>query len=303
MQELKRERDRLTEILRVLVTHSIVLSGAKSSAEEKLRERETALKTRQGEIAKDERDKASRKGWFAFLWTETPGEKEKRERDATARRTGMFVIEAQVQNYRKELDKKEELLKSNQAQIVQARSNMERASAAYDFAESTESRRRQEEKWAKDAENARKERQRQEAEYRAKAEEEHKRRQQAAEERERQRQVIEELRRKQEAAAKKAAADYEKMRREQEATNQANSFPQSNKKPAKRKNNNGAGQGAGQKSSSGGSSNCHHRGWWQQIPGPAHCERCHRRTPHFRFECPSCSVKTCASCRFELKKR
>ncbi|KAL6407957.1 hypothetical protein AUP68_08999 [Ilyonectria robusta] len=301
--EMRKHRQRQEELENLQQTLNQQRTGIEKdllSAKANLQERKAALGRLMAEAAKDKRDEAARSGWFGFLWRLTPEQEEERDRRATARRTGMLVIEAQIEQRISVLKQKEELLQKALDGILEVIRQKAAAKNQYDWARKAEQTRQQEEEQRRSAE-ARSERQRrekaaQEAEARRRSDEAAR-----AAEAQRARQATEAQNRKQaaEEAARRFKQAYEAAKAESKAQRESD-------KPKWK----GQGTGETEKSRQGRTpkyserqgGSCQHRAWWDQIPGPGSCQRCQRRTPRFAFRCPGCEMIACAGCRVALRK-
>ncbi|KAH7324331.1 hypothetical protein B0I35DRAFT_423930 [Stachybotrys elegans] len=311
MRKHRQRQEELSRLLQTLGQQRTSFEKDILSAQAKLRERKTALEKLKAEAEKDKADEAARRGWFGFLWRLTPEQQEERNRNATARRTGMLVIEAQIQQYTSALKEKKELLQRAQEGISDALRQKARVDQEYNSSSQAEQRRQQAEEQRKFAEaqqeRLRKERAAQEAEARRRNEEaaraaEAYRARQAAEAQKRE-EAAEELARKfqqayeaTQAAAKRSREAREAAQARSETQRSSGQSRQEGRGAKKFQRRRTPGDGARQTAS------CRHRAWWEQISGPNSCQRCQRRTPRFAFRCPGCQVVACADCRVALKE-
>ncbi|KAF4973101.1 hypothetical protein FSARC_532 [Fusarium sarcochroum] len=175
MREQRRRREQAEKLLQNLNLQKWNIESEISHEKAKLKGSTDVLGALKAADLKDERDEAARQGWFGFLWRLTPEQQEKRDRDATGRKTGMLVIETQIEKQSAVVDEKEKVLAGIRLRIEDTFDQKATADYQYNQLRAAEQRRRQEEQQRKYAEVQReKERQEQatrEAEARRKREE------------------------------------------------------------------------------------------------------------------------------------
>ncbi|RSL37981.1 hypothetical protein CEP53_015295, partial [Fusarium sp. AF-6] len=178
LRRLRRRQDELAELLQTLAQQRISIEKEVSSAEVKVKQKLDTLKRLQDEAAKDESAEAFRRGWLGFLWRLTPEQQDERDRAATARRTGMIVIKAQIEQHMSVLKAKRELLEKSQEGIQEVLRQKIAVSNEYVAVSQVEQRRKQEEERQRLAKAQHEKEQREKAAREAEA---HRRREEAAE--------------------------------------------------------------------------------------------------------------------------
>lgn len=285
--EMRKHRQRQEE----LAAQLLELQKQKACAEDdldgimvNLGHKRAVLLRLQEEETKYKNDKAS---WWNFLWRKTAEEEEVSNREATARRTGILVVKAQLDQIRSEITSKSERLENIKSKIQQA--VRQKASANYDYEYARERERmakaeQESQKRQQAAQQAAANRRKDEATRAAAADKARRQREEAAK--------AAEDRQRQDEALNKARQKHQQTRAQTGGyTNQSQPGHPSQPYNMQPDNNPGGQPGL-----------CHHRAFWAKISGTGICQRCNRRVPWFLFQCPGCRMQACADCRTILKR-